>query len=135
MERADERSFAKLYRQAVFSTYNCQSRYCPPSSSNFLFFHVLYFIISPRGVGSTVACESALRSAGTLLSRVRAPLPAPWPDADVLKSYSKFVIFLRLKTINYAISTTIARLTAYVLHSTVARYTTDTMSKMVYITP
>ncbi|GFO28447.1 hypothetical protein PoB_005495200 [Plakobranchus ocellatus] len=32
------------------------------------------------GVGSTVACESALRSAGTLLSRVRAPLPAPWPD-------------------------------------------------------
>ncbi|GFO33643.1 hypothetical protein PoB_006014800 [Plakobranchus ocellatus] len=31
-------------------------------------------------VGSTVACESALRSAGTLLSRVRAPLPAPWPD-------------------------------------------------------
>ncbi|GFO43154.1 hypothetical protein PoB_006965900 [Plakobranchus ocellatus] len=39
---------------------------CPPQSS--------------RGVGSTVACESALRSAGTLLSRVRAPLPAPWPD-------------------------------------------------------
>ncbi|GFO17683.1 reverse transcriptase-like protein [Plakobranchus ocellatus] len=32
------------------------------------------------GVGSTVACESALRSAGTLLSRVRAPLPAHWPD-------------------------------------------------------
>ncbi|GFN74984.1 hypothetical protein PoB_000149000 [Plakobranchus ocellatus] len=35
----------------------------------------------PRGgVSSTVACESALRSAGTHLSRVRAPLPAPWPD-------------------------------------------------------
>ncbi|GFN80485.1 hypothetical protein PoB_000699100 [Plakobranchus ocellatus] len=33
-----------------------------------------------RGFGSTVACESALRSAGTLLSRVRAPLPAAWPD-------------------------------------------------------
>ncbi|GFO26214.1 hypothetical protein PoB_005271900 [Plakobranchus ocellatus] len=33
-----------------------------------------------RGVGSTVACESALRSAGTLLSPVRAPPPAPWPD-------------------------------------------------------
>ncbi|GFN94107.1 hypothetical protein PoB_002061300 [Plakobranchus ocellatus] len=32
------------------------------------------------GVGSTVACESALRSVGTFLSRVRAPLPAPWPD-------------------------------------------------------
>ncbi|GFO19095.1 hypothetical protein PoB_004560000 [Plakobranchus ocellatus] len=36
--------------------------------------------IRQGGVGSTVACESALRSAGTLLSRVRAPLPAPWPD-------------------------------------------------------
>ncbi|GFO03560.1 hypothetical protein PoB_003006500 [Plakobranchus ocellatus] len=40
------------------------------------------------GVGSTVACEPALRSAGTLLSRVRAPLPAPWPDGgpDSLRS-------------------------------------------------
>ncbi|GFN76337.1 hypothetical protein PoB_000284300 [Plakobranchus ocellatus] len=35
-----------------------------------------YFI---RGVGGTVASESALRSAGTLLSRVRAPPPTPWP--------------------------------------------------------
>ncbi|GFO03191.1 hypothetical protein PoB_002969600 [Plakobranchus ocellatus] len=26
------------------------------------------------------ASESALRSAGTLLSRVRTPPPAPWPD-------------------------------------------------------
>ncbi|GFO21980.1 low-density lipoprotein receptor-related protein [Plakobranchus ocellatus] len=45
---------------------------------------VLFCVIHPRlmfrGVGSTVACESALRSAGTPLSRVRAPLPAPWPD-------------------------------------------------------
>ncbi|GFN77344.1 hypothetical protein PoB_000385000 [Plakobranchus ocellatus] len=32
------------------------------------------------GVGGTVASESALRSAGTLLSRVRAPPPAPCPD-------------------------------------------------------
>ncbi|GFO42410.1 hypothetical protein PoB_006891500 [Plakobranchus ocellatus] len=32
------------------------------------------------GVSGTVASESALRSAGTLLSRVRAPPPAPWPD-------------------------------------------------------
>ncbi|GFN99542.1 hypothetical protein PoB_002604800 [Plakobranchus ocellatus] len=30
-----------------------------------------------RGVSDTVACESALRSAGTLLSRVRAPPSAP----------------------------------------------------------
>ncbi|GFN82989.1 hypothetical protein PoB_000949500 [Plakobranchus ocellatus] len=34
-----------------------------------------------RGVGGTVVSESALRSTGTLLSRVGAPLPAPWPDA------------------------------------------------------
>ncbi|GFN99411.1 hypothetical protein PoB_002591700 [Plakobranchus ocellatus] len=33
-----------------------------------------------RDVGGTVASESALRSAGTLLSQVRAPPPAPWPD-------------------------------------------------------
>ncbi|GFO33904.1 hypothetical protein PoB_006040900 [Plakobranchus ocellatus] len=33
-----------------------------------------------RGVGGKVASESALRSAGTLQSRVRAPPPAPWPD-------------------------------------------------------
>ncbi|GFO01436.1 hypothetical protein PoB_002794100 [Plakobranchus ocellatus] len=32
------------------------------------------------GVGGTVVSESALRSAGTLLSRIRAPLAAPWPD-------------------------------------------------------
>ncbi|GFO39534.1 hypothetical protein PoB_006603900 [Plakobranchus ocellatus] len=31
------------------------------------------------GVGGTVASKSALRYAGTLLSRVRAPHPAPWP--------------------------------------------------------
>ncbi|GFO30386.1 hypothetical protein PoB_005689100 [Plakobranchus ocellatus] len=35
--------------------------------------------LARRGVGSTVACESALRYAGTLLSWVRAPLPVPWP--------------------------------------------------------
>ncbi|GFO00623.1 hypothetical protein PoB_002712800 [Plakobranchus ocellatus] len=36
--------------------------------------------ITHTGVGGSVAGESALRSAGTLLSRVRAPPPAPWPD-------------------------------------------------------
>ncbi|GFO03581.1 hypothetical protein PoB_003008600 [Plakobranchus ocellatus] len=30
--------------------------------------------------GGTVAIKSALRSAGTLLSRIRALPPAPWPD-------------------------------------------------------
>ncbi|GFO37817.1 hypothetical protein PoB_006432200 [Plakobranchus ocellatus] len=34
----------------------------------------------PASVGSTMASESHLRSAGTLLSRVRALPPAPWPD-------------------------------------------------------
>ncbi|GFN95058.1 A disintegrin and metalloproteinase with thrombospondin motifs 16 [Plakobranchus ocellatus] len=33
------------------------------------------------GLGGTVVSESALRSPGTLLSRVRTPLLAPWPDA------------------------------------------------------
>ncbi|GFO46244.1 hypothetical protein PoB_007274900 [Plakobranchus ocellatus] len=33
-----------------------------------------------RGVGGTIACKSALRSAGTLLVRVRAPPSAPQPD-------------------------------------------------------
>ncbi|GFN75961.1 hypothetical protein PoB_000246700 [Plakobranchus ocellatus] len=32
------------------------------------------------GVGGTVASESAVRSAGTLLSQVRAPPLVPWPD-------------------------------------------------------
>ncbi|GFN84698.1 hypothetical protein PoB_001120400 [Plakobranchus ocellatus] len=39
-----------------------------------------WMFAGPWGVGSTVASESALRSAGTLLSRVRALPPAPWPD-------------------------------------------------------
>ncbi|GFO06105.1 hypothetical protein PoB_003261000 [Plakobranchus ocellatus] len=33
-----------------------------------------------RGVGGTVDSESALRSAGTILSRVQAPSPSPWPE-------------------------------------------------------
>ncbi|GFO06484.1 hypothetical protein PoB_003298900 [Plakobranchus ocellatus] len=41
---------------------------------------ILMMIMKSRGVGGTVASESALRSAGTPLSRVRAPPPAPWPD-------------------------------------------------------
>ncbi|GFO26272.1 hypothetical protein PoB_005277700 [Plakobranchus ocellatus] len=35
-----------------------------------------------RGIGGTVASESALRSAATSLSRARAPPPAPWPDEE-----------------------------------------------------
>ncbi|GFN83696.1 prolyl 4-hydroxylase subunit alpha-1-like protein [Plakobranchus ocellatus] len=43
---------------------------------------VLVYCVSTvlLGVGGTVASESTLRSAGTLLSRVRAPPPAPWLD-------------------------------------------------------
>ncbi|GFN81155.1 hypothetical protein PoB_000766100 [Plakobranchus ocellatus] len=36
--------------------------------------------LEAEGVGGTVAGEAGLRSAGTLLSRVRAPPPAPWLD-------------------------------------------------------
>ncbi|GFN91694.1 hypothetical protein PoB_001820000 [Plakobranchus ocellatus] len=32
------------------------------------------------GIGGSVASESALRSAGIFLSRVRAPTTAPWPE-------------------------------------------------------
>ncbi|GFO10857.1 hypothetical protein PoB_003736200 [Plakobranchus ocellatus] len=37
------------------------------------------YIFIKRGVGGTVVGESALRSAGILQWRVRAPPPAPWP--------------------------------------------------------
>ncbi|GFO01778.1 hypothetical protein PoB_002828300 [Plakobranchus ocellatus] len=49
-----------------------------------LFFRILY-----RGVGGTVANESTLRSAVTLLWRVRAPPPEPWPDGgpESLRSF------------------------------------------------
>ncbi|GFO37092.1 hypothetical protein PoB_006359700, partial [Plakobranchus ocellatus] len=58
-------------------------------------------LLTIGGVGSTVACESALRSAGTLLSRVRAPLPAPWPDGgpESLRSpCCGLAIYKKLKT-------------------------------------
>ncbi|GFO46570.1 hypothetical protein PoB_007307500 [Plakobranchus ocellatus] len=65
------------------------SRYCLHPSHHFSVAGVIFFglsiILSSScssfgGVGGTVASESALRSAGTLLSRVRAPPTAPWPD-------------------------------------------------------
>ncbi|GFO21355.1 hypothetical protein PoB_004786000 [Plakobranchus ocellatus] len=43
-------------------------------------YRFLSILSLPAGVCGTVGCESALRSAGTLLSRVRAPPPAPGPD-------------------------------------------------------
>ncbi|GFO32478.1 transglutaminase [Plakobranchus ocellatus] len=42
------------------------------------------------GVGGTVASESALRSAGTVQSRVRAPTPAPRPDGGPQSLRSPF---------------------------------------------
>ncbi|GFO04905.1 hypothetical protein PoB_003141000 [Plakobranchus ocellatus] len=47
-----------------------------------------------HSVCCTVASESALRSAGTLLSRVQAPPPAPWPDFVV--GYAKISLTLLL---------------------------------------
>ncbi|GFN86052.1 hypothetical protein PoB_001255800 [Plakobranchus ocellatus] len=38
--------------------------------------------VAAVGVGSTVASDSALRSAGTLMSPVRAPPSAPRPDGE-----------------------------------------------------
>ncbi|GFN80909.1 hypothetical protein PoB_000741500 [Plakobranchus ocellatus] len=37
-------------------------------------------VLADWGFGSSVFSESALRAAGTLLSRVRTPPMAPWPD-------------------------------------------------------
>ncbi|GFN92978.1 hypothetical protein PoB_001948400 [Plakobranchus ocellatus] len=37
-------------------------------------------VLRSEGFGGTVARQSTLRSAGTLLSRVRATPPAPWLD-------------------------------------------------------
>ncbi|GFO28535.1 hypothetical protein PoB_005504000 [Plakobranchus ocellatus] len=39
-------------------------------------------VTETAGVGGSVASDFALRSAGTLLSRVRAPPLAPWPDGE-----------------------------------------------------
>ncbi|GFN96179.1 misshapen-like kinase 1 [Plakobranchus ocellatus] len=52
--------------------------------------------------------QSALRSAGTLLSRVRAPLPAPWPDGgpESLRSpCCGLAIYKKLKLIKEQMNT------------------------------
>ncbi|GFO44625.1 hypothetical protein PoB_007113000 [Plakobranchus ocellatus] len=56
--------------------------------------------VDNRGVGGTVASESALRSAGTLLSRIRAPPPAPWPygGPESLRSPCCGLAILKKKT-------------------------------------
>ncbi|GFN75739.1 hypothetical protein PoB_000224500 [Plakobranchus ocellatus] len=41
---------------------------------------VISYAVGQPGFGGTMDSESHLKSAGTLLSRVRAPPPAPWPD-------------------------------------------------------
>ncbi|GFO13872.1 hypothetical protein PoB_004037700 [Plakobranchus ocellatus] len=43
-------------------------------------FYSAWVDLRARVFGGSVASVSALRCAGTLLSRVRAPPPAPWPD-------------------------------------------------------
>ncbi|GFN79964.1 hypothetical protein PoB_000647000 [Plakobranchus ocellatus] len=57
------------------ASFSLECSTCSPSTGG-ISTHIAY----KRGVGGTVACESALRSAGTLLSRVRAPPSAPRPD-------------------------------------------------------
>ncbi|GFN76473.1 hypothetical protein PoB_000297900 [Plakobranchus ocellatus] len=65
-----------LERQITEVSFLCLAEdefWTKEGDENFSFF-------SPNSVGGTVACESTLRSAGTLLSRVRAPPSAPRPD-------------------------------------------------------
>ncbi|GFN95072.1 hypothetical protein PoB_002157800 [Plakobranchus ocellatus] len=52
-------------------------------------------------VGGTVDSESSLRSAGTLLSRVRALPPAPWPDGRRESLRSPCFRLAIYKKINY----------------------------------
>ncbi|GFN86275.1 hypothetical protein PoB_001278100 [Plakobranchus ocellatus] len=44
---------------------------------------VMAWLGAEWGVGGTVVSESVLRSSGTLLSRVRTPPPAPWPEGGL----------------------------------------------------
>ncbi|GFO12857.1 hypothetical protein PoB_003936200 [Plakobranchus ocellatus] len=55
-----------------------ESLACEPTSRSE--WTLLLRVRATGGVGGTVAGESALRSAGTLLSWFRAPPMAPWPD-------------------------------------------------------
>ncbi|GFN80115.1 hypothetical protein PoB_000662100 [Plakobranchus ocellatus] len=55
---------------------NQNSSLCVPSS----FSKAVSIYCRIGAVGGTVDSESSLRSAGTLLSRVRVLPPAPWPD-------------------------------------------------------
>ncbi|GFN92372.1 hypothetical protein PoB_001887800 [Plakobranchus ocellatus] len=59
-----------LLQRIAASLFKLLSTECPLSWVN-------------RGVGGTVANESALISAGVLLSRVQAPPPVPWPDGSI----------------------------------------------------
>ncbi|GFO39230.1 hypothetical protein PoB_006573500 [Plakobranchus ocellatus] len=55
-------------------------------------------------LASSPLSESALRSAGTLLSRVRAPLSAPWPDGgpESLRSHRcGLAIYKKLKLASF----------------------------------
>ncbi|GFO01908.1 hypothetical protein PoB_002841300 [Plakobranchus ocellatus] len=54
--------------------------------------------------GGPLASESSLRYAGTLLSRVRAPPPAPWPDGgpESLRTPCGLVIYKTNQTFDFA---------------------------------
>ncbi|GFN77373.1 hypothetical protein PoB_000387900 [Plakobranchus ocellatus] len=64
-----------------FAVSTSQKNLCSPTTpSRVLWTHVLSALHSVRSVGGTVNTESALRSAGTPLPRVRAPPSVPWHE-------------------------------------------------------
>ncbi|GFN98091.1 hypothetical protein PoB_002459700 [Plakobranchus ocellatus] len=70
------------FRFGISSTFHLQIIYEGESSTQ-LYGLAFQFISLGGGVYGIVASESALRSAGTLLSRVRASPPAPRPDGGL----------------------------------------------------
>ncbi|GFO29737.1 hypothetical protein PoB_005624200 [Plakobranchus ocellatus] len=64
----------------------------------------LLFQTAIGGVGGTAVSESALISAGILLSRVRAPPPSPWPSVQFFSSmchpsFYTFILQLDLSSV------------------------------------
>ncbi|GFN77525.1 Zinc finger protein 233 [Plakobranchus ocellatus] len=73
-------SFGLLTTQRFMHTYLHRVILFTMNRNVVFFHHGFHTDLCLWGVGGTVASESALRSAGTLLLGVRAPPPASWPD-------------------------------------------------------
>ncbi|GFN93373.1 hypothetical protein PoB_001987900 [Plakobranchus ocellatus] len=58
------------------------------------------------GVGGTVDSKSTFRSAGTLLSRIRAPPSVPWPDGgpESLRLPCSALAIYKIKLCSYKLS-------------------------------